>query len=736
MTLPSLELLLPAFTERDAVRKYAEHNVDLWRRTVGGLRLAQEKRRPFDPRADYWRYPERRLLVAYFVRRFAGCYAPANALRRLAFGVFRHFDTARAQNHLGEPFDADEQNERWPDLCAGFRAVASGLPEASREYADVAAVWGTKTLGGDTLRESLNGFIDETAETGILDAEDPLGKRIAWFPYIGLGSLDALTDAQRFFFGFYTAFTSTNSYQSAGAQTFAPILQNTSMSQLVDYAARWAKGEPPSETKFLVLGREGYEPRDCSHYNTVTELYGFLNLQRGPIFNNASADAYAAYGKAKDVGNLPRVLRVGEETRAFLAGRPSLVDALVKELAQVRTTPWGNLIEFEGIRGRKVPARRASDVALLADRVLRDDVGKHFGAYLDSLGKVDAAAAFLNVLLDAVLYAGSVDGDAPPSSGKPPRTDRPPVAPREDSRRLVLPASLRPIAEEALALLRAGFHVLLAGAPGTGKTTVGQLIGHAWNSGLAHVPLDIARASAPRTVVAHSAWATFHTVGGLLPDERGAFVVRPGIFVEPLPSGDQGVWQLRGECFVLDEMNRADLDRCIGDLYPILSHSVAEVAPAGLPGVNAIRDNERFRILATVNDATLDDIVFPISEGLARRFLRIDLLGATAQEVKDFLGFEGADGERLEAANDVVVRLFDAAATKQKLSKTERGDHLPFGVGYFSPLKAWVAGELRLAIDPDATVQARRVLVLALRGMARVRGFEPVLKELEKDLEG
>jgi hypothetical protein len=33
-------------------------------------------------------------------------------------------------------------------------------------------------------------------------------------------------------------------------------------------------------------------------------------------------------------------------------------------------------------------------------------------------------------------------------------------------------------------------------------------------------------------------------------------------------------WRLRNGAIVLDEMNRADLDRCIGELYPLLSGSV------------------------------------------------------------------------------------------------------------------------------------------------------------------
>jgi len=119
------------------------------------------------------------------------------------------------------------------------------------------------------------------------------------------------------------------------------------------------------------------------------------------------------------------------------------------------------------------------------------------------------------------------------------------------------------------------------GAPGTGKTTLAQLIGHAWNAGLAQVKTSISMADAPLTTVANSAWAPFHTIGGILPDEKKAFRSQRGIFIDPVweeklemvsndaitarASGNK-VWRLRTECVVLDEMNRADLDRWIGDL--------------------------------------------------------------------------------------------------------------------------------------------------------------------------
>ena len=141
-----------------------------------------------------------------------------------------------------------------------------------------------------------------------------------------------------------------------------------------------------------------------------------------------------------------------------------------------------------------------------------------------------------------------------------------------------------------------------------------------------------------------------------------------------------------GECIVLDEMNRADLDRCIGELYPLLSRNVDQVEPAGIPGVRAIRQNDSFRIVATVNDATLDDIVFPISQELARRFVRIEMKGACREDLEGFMRvFSSEETERNAVALEVAKELLDICKEEESISRTS--EELPFvGPDYFFAL--------------------------------------------------
>ena len=258
--------------------------------------------------------------------------------------------------------------------------------------------------------------------------------------------------------------------------------------------------------------------------------------------------------------------------------------------------------------------------------------------------------------------------------------------------------------------------------------------------GLQRVPDVLPWAEAPVTTVGNSAWSPFHTIGGVVPDRDGRFVPRRGIFIDP-SFEKEGAWRLLNGCLVLDEMNRADLDRCIGELYPLLTSSVERVSPAGIPGVTAILLNDRFRVVATVNDATVDDIVFPISEGLARRFVRLELPGAELGETREFV-CEGTPkapedpeaGTRREAAAAVLEQVFDAAREADFGSEAELGWRIPLGVGYFGPLRSWCRGELSFSTstrERETTDLAMEVLRVCLSAVGKNRKVIALLKGLQ-----